>query len=115
MGIKNEQERQFYEIEATQNSWSVRELNRQYSSSLYERLALCRDKDKVMELSRKGQILAKSEDVLKNPITLEFLGLDEKSSYSETTLESRIISRLEPFMRRRFETQTLRNLARNIA
>lgn len=98
IGIKNEQERQFYEIEATQNSWSVRELNRQYSSSLYERLALSRDKDRLMELSRKGQILAKSEDVLKNPITLEFLGLDEKSSYSETTLESRIISRLQPFL-----------------
>lgn len=98
MGVKNEPERRFYEIEATQNRWSVRELNRQYSSSLYERLALSRDKDKVLELSRKGQVIAKSEDVLKNPITLEFLGLDEKSTYSETTLESRIISKLQPFL-----------------
>lgn len=47
MRIKNTDERRFYEIEATSGNWSVRELQRQYGSSLYERLALSRDKEQV--------------------------------------------------------------------
>jgi predicted nuclease of restriction endonuclease-like (RecB) superfamily len=98
MRIENVEARKFYEIEAIQQQWSEPQLGRQCDSSLYERLALSRDKDAVMRLANKGQIIKKPEDVLKNPLTLEFLGLDEKSSYSESDLESAIISKLQNFL-----------------
>jgi predicted nuclease of restriction endonuclease-like (RecB) superfamily len=65
MGINNQNERNFYEIESISGNWSLRELKRQNSSSLYERLALSRDKEKVKELSARGQIIEKPEDILK--------------------------------------------------
>ena len=73
MRIKNDDERLFYEIEATSGNWSVRELQRQYGSSLYERLALSRDKEQVARLSRVGNVVEKPEDIIKNPVTLEFV------------------------------------------
>ena len=73
--------RQFYEIETVKNSWSSRELERQINSLLFERLALSKDKKKVLELTQKGQIIEKPEDVVKNPYFLEFLGIPEKTSY----------------------------------
>lgn len=75
--------RNFYEIETIENNWSLRELKRQVNSSLYKRLVLSKDKEKVKELSVKGQIIEKAQDVIKDPYILEFLGLDEKSDYSE--------------------------------
>src|SRR5262249_42333868 len=96
--IKNPEARSFYEIEATQSGWSIPELKRQVASALYERLALSRDKQKVRKLAEEGQILVKPEDVLKEPYVLEFLGLEEKASYSETELETAIISHLERFL-----------------
>lgn len=98
MRIENPQERSFYEIEATNQQWSVAQLSRQYNSSLYERLALSRDKDAIMRLAQEGQILYNPEDVLKSPITLEFLGMEEKAGYSESDLESNIISKLQFFL-----------------
>ena len=83
MRIENISARNFYEIEAIQNNWSLRELKRQVNSSLYERLVLSKDKEKVKELAVKGQIIEKAQDVIKDPYILEFLGLDEKSDYSE--------------------------------
>lgn len=68
------EERKFYEIESIENSWSVRELQRQINSSFYERLLLSKDKKKVKELSQKGQIIEKPQDVIKNPFVLEFTG-----------------------------------------
>ena len=90
--------RNFYEIEAFENNWSLRELKRQVNSSLYERLVLSKDKEKVKELSVKGQIIEKAQDVIKDPYILEFLGLDEKSEYSENKLETEIINKLEMFL-----------------
>ena len=72
MRIENHDERNFYEIEATQQNWSVRELNRQVGSSLYERLALSRNKEEVLRLAKEGQTVEKPSDIIKNPITLEF-------------------------------------------
>lgn len=91
MRIKNDDERSFYEIECAKQNWSVRQLQRQYNSSLYERLALSRDKDEVMRLAKEGQTVEKPSDVIKNPITLEFLGLKPEAAYSESKLESAII------------------------
>jgi predicted nuclease of restriction endonuclease-like (RecB) superfamily len=96
--IDNPDERQFYEIEASRNSWSVRELERQIASSLYERLALSRDKNDIRRLAREGQVVEKAADIIKNPFVLEFLGLEEKPAYSENELESAIIDRLESFL-----------------
>ncbi|MFH0998974.1 MAG: PDDEXK nuclease domain-containing protein [Pseudomonadota bacterium] len=96
--IKNPGERIFYEIEAFQSDWNVRELKRQVASCLYERLALSRDKEGVRQLANEGQIIFKPEDMLKEPYILEFLGIDEKAGYSESDLETAIIDRLEHFL-----------------
>lgn len=98
MNIANREERRFYEIEAGQNQWSLSELKRQFNSGIYERLALSRDKNGVKALADKGQVIGNPQDVLKDPYVLEFLGLDEKSHYSETDLESAIIGKLETFL-----------------
>ena len=98
MRIENEDERRFYEIEAEREGWTYHHLKRQYHSSLYERLALSKDKKEVMRLSREGQTVEKPRDILKDPLVLEFLGMAEDSSYSETDLESAIISKLQAFL-----------------
>ena len=96
--IDNSEERRFYEIEATQNQWSVREMERQIASSLYERLALSRDKEEVRRLASEGQVIEKASDLIKNPLVLEFLDLEEKPAYSENELETAIIDRLQHFL-----------------
>lgn len=98
MRIENVDERHFYEIESVKNNWSLSELNRQFDSSLYERLALSTDKEKVRQLSEKGQLIEKPSDLVKDPYVLEFLGLEEKSSYSESDLETRLIDNLQKFL-----------------
>lgn len=96
--IDNPDERKFYEIEAVKERWSLRELKRQFDSVLYERLALSTEKDKVLELSKKGQMIENASDIVKDPYILEFLGLEEKNKYSESDLESRIIDHLQEFL-----------------
>ena len=98
MRMENLDERNFYEIEAIENNWSLRDLRRQIDSALYERLVLSRDKEKVKSLALKGQIIEKPEDVVKDPYILEFLGLDERSNYSENELETATINNLEKFI-----------------
>lgn len=98
LSVRDENERSFYIIETIENSWSVRELDRQINSSLYERLTLSKDKKWVLELSKKWQIIENYNDVLKDPYILEFLWLEERSSYSETELETAIINNLETFL-----------------
>ena len=98
MRVESDDERNFYEIETKKQNWSVRQLQREVASSLYERLALSRDKDGVMRLAREGQIIEKPEDLLKNPLTLEFLGLKQETIYSESKLETAIINKLQNFM-----------------
>jgi len=98
MGIDNKDERQFYEIESAQENWAIRELRRQFNSSLYERLALSRNKQKVKDLNKKGHVISAPEDSLKDPYILEFLGLEEKSEYTETELETAIINKLGHFL-----------------
>ena len=85
MRITNIEERHFYEIESVKNDWSLSELKRQYDSSLYERLALCKNKDEVILLSEKGQIIEKPAYAIKDPYVLEL------PVYSEIELENKII------------------------
>ncbi|PVX44757.1 putative nuclease of restriction endonuclease-like (RecB) superfamily [Flavobacterium sp. 103] len=96
--IDDEKERRFYEIESEKYNWSVRELKRQYDSALYTRLALSRDKEGILKLSEKGQIIEKPKDLIKDPYILEFLGLPELHQYSESELEEEIINKLEHFL-----------------
>lgn len=98
MRISDPKERVFYEIEAANNNWSVKELNRQFDSALYQRLALSRDKDKILELSKKGQVVERPEDILKDPYILEFTGLKELPEYSESKLEQSLIDELQSFL-----------------
>lgn len=91
-------ERDFYEVEAEANQWSLRELKRQFNAGLYERLSLSRDKDSVRALGQKGLIIEKPEDAIKDPYILEFLHLQDVPFYSEGNLETAIIDRLQQFM-----------------
>lgn len=95
---KNPQARSFYEIEAYNQQWSKRQLQRQVASSLYERLALSREKDEVMRLANEGQTIEKPADIIKNPLVLEFIGLKPEAAYSETKLESAILSKMQQFL-----------------
>lgn len=98
MRISNPEERRFYEIEATNNNWSLRELERQFDSSLYERLVLSHDKDSIKVLSEKGHIVETPQDLIKDPYVLEFIGLPELPRYSESELEQRLIDHLQSFL-----------------
>ena len=84
--------------DAVKNNWSLSELNRQFDSALYERLALSRDKDKIIQLAKEGQLMETASDIVKDPYVLEFLGLEEKSGYSENDLETRLIDNLQKFL-----------------
>jgi predicted nuclease of restriction endonuclease-like (RecB) superfamily len=96
--VENPNERSFYEIEASEQNWTLRQLKRQFDSGLYERLALSRDKEGIRRLAREGQTVGQASDLLKEPLVLEFLGLDERSQYSESDLESAIIGQIERFL-----------------
>ncbi|HRG76284.1 MAG TPA: PDDEXK nuclease domain-containing protein [Leptospiraceae bacterium] len=91
-------ERQFYEIESIQNNWSVRELKRQFNSALFQRLSLSKNKKEVKRLSKKGQIIEKPTDLIKDTYILEFLSLPELPAYTESKLESALINKLELFL-----------------
>jgi len=96
--IEDSDERSFYEIESINAAWSIRELERQFNSGLYERLALSRDKAGIRKLAQEGQVVAHPTDLIKGPYVLEFLGLNEEVKYSETNLETAIINKLEHFL-----------------
>lgn len=98
VSVKDEYERNFYLIETAENNWSVRELNRQINSALFERLVLSKDKNVVKELSEKGQMITDEKDLLKDPLILEFLNIKESHKYSENDLESEIIDNLGEFL-----------------
>ncbi len=98
MRVDNPEARSFYEIECAQQQWSKRQLGRQVGSSLYERLALSRNKNEVKRLAKEGQTIEKPSDIIKDPITLEFLGLKPDTAYSESKLENAIINRLQQFL-----------------
>jgi len=99
MRIEKMAERQFYEIEAANENWSLSELKRQYNMGLYERLILSRNKTKVKELSKKGLVITQPSDAVKDPYILDFLGLPDLAVYSENDLETAIIDKIEDFLK----------------
>ena len=96
--IEEEKKRNYYLKESINSNWSVRELQRQRDSLLYERLILSKDKDRISELSEKGQILKTSKDFIKDPFVLEFLDIKENTEYLESDLEKNIIKHLKEFL-----------------
>lgn len=96
--VESAEARAFYEIETIQNGWSTRELQRQINSLLYERLALSKDKKELMRLAKKGQEIVKPEDVFKDPVVMEFLGLPESPRLQESDLEAALINNLQAFL-----------------
>ena len=98
MRITDLNERKFYEIESFKNNWSLRELQRQYDSGLFTRLSLSKNPQEILTLAEKGQIIENPKDAIKDPYILEFLGLQENSTYSESELEQVLIDKLENFL-----------------
>lgn len=90
--------RAFYELESMKGNWSLRELKRQTDSMLYERIGLSKDKDAVLALASQGQLIETPSTVLRDPYVLEFLGLEERATYSESDLEQALIDHLQQFM-----------------
>ena len=96
--LENPLARKFYIKEIENENWSVREIDRQINSMVFERIALSKDKKGVLELAQKGHLIEKAEDLVKDPYVLEFLGLEESRRYSETDLEEKIITNLQKFL-----------------
>lgn len=96
--IEDALERQFYENQINNEKWSIREFRRNKSTALFQRLALSKDKEGILELSRKGQQAEKDSDLIKDPYVLEFLNIPEKETYSERQLEQKIIENLQQFL-----------------
>ena len=98
ISIDNSEKREYYELEAVNNAWTGRELERQINSQLYERLLLSNDKDAVLAVARKERIPQSPLEIIKDPMYLEFLGLERRPSYYERDLEQAIISHLADFL-----------------
>lgn len=96
--IDNELERSFYIKQAEKENWGVRELKRQMKSALFHRLALSKDKKGILALSQEGQIIEKPEDLIRDPIVLEFLRLPTAERLLESDLEQRLIENLQTFL-----------------
>ena len=99
--ISDEDKRSFYEKEAVNSGWSVRELKRQIESSLYERLLLSSgdaNKEKVLSLAQKGIEIAQPADIIRDPYVFEFLGIPENKPYLESDLEQALVMQIEKFL-----------------
>lgn len=96
--IDDKDKREYYELEAANNNWTGRELERQINSGLYERLLLSNDKKSVLEVARKERIPESPTEIIKDPMVLEFLGLRPESTYYEKDLERALITNLQAFL-----------------
>jgi predicted nuclease of restriction endonuclease-like (RecB) superfamily len=96
--IEDMLERGFYLKQAEHENWGVRELKRQMKSSLFHRVALSKDKEGIISLSQRGQVIEKADDIIREPVVLEFLKIPYKETFTETDLEQRIIDNLQSFL-----------------
>ena len=98
LSVDNQDKREFYIAETIKNNWTVRQLERQIYSSLYERLLLSNDKESVLAVAKNEKLPSDAKEIIKDPMYLEFLGLKRESSYYEKDLESAIITHLQEFL-----------------
>lgn len=99
--ISDPDRRSFYERECERSNWSIREMRRQISTSLFERLLISNgkaNKEKVYELATKGQEIATPEDIVKDPYVFEFLGIPDKKPMLESDLEKALVRKIESFL-----------------
>ena len=98
ISISDPDKREYYELESANNGWTARETERQINSMLYERLLLSNDKESVLSVARQQRIPQKPQEIIKDPMVLEFLGLERRPSYYEKDLEGAIISHIADFL-----------------
>ena len=96
--IEDPLKRAFYEQETIRGCWTSRELDRQVSSQYYERMGLSKDKKALQRLTAKNAQQVTPRDILHNPVTLEFLGMEQQDVYTETKLETAILNNLQRFL-----------------
>ncbi len=96
--IEDDLAREFYQNQAIKENWTVRELRRQKKSGLFHRIALNKNKEEILELSKQGQIVKSENDLIKDPYVFEFLGIPENYEYTETDIEKAIINNLQKFL-----------------
>ena len=96
--IPDPEKREYYELEAVNEGWTGRQLERQINSMLYERLLLSNDKEAVLAVARNERVPESPQEIIKDPMVLEFLGLERKSAYYEKDLESAVISHIADFL-----------------
>jgi predicted nuclease of restriction endonuclease-like (RecB) superfamily len=96
--ISDETERKFYEQQSIIENWGVRELRRQKQTALFQRIAVSKDKNQILELSKNGYLPKDETDIGKNPFVFEFLGMPENNVYTETELETKLINNLQKFL-----------------
>ncbi len=98
LSISDDLERSFYEKQSIIENWSVRELKRQKKTALFHRLALSKDKEGILEMARNGHRVSTPDDLTKDPFVFEFLGLSERSLFTESELEKRLLNKLQQFL-----------------
>ncbi|HCQ12076.1 PDDEXK nuclease domain-containing protein [Flavobacterium sp.] len=98
LGVDNEDKREYYIAETAKNNWSVRQMERQINSQLFERLLLSNDKESVLAVARNEVIPTNPNEIIKDPLILEFLGLKRESAYYEKEFEQAIITNLQDFL-----------------
>ena len=98
LSVDSEDKRMFYIEECKKNNWTVRQLERQIDSSLYERLLLSNDKESVLAVAKNEKLPSDAREIIKDPMYLEFLGLQREASYYEKDLEQAIITHLQEFL-----------------
>ena len=96
--IADKNKREYYELESANNCWTARQMKRQIDSMLYERLLLSNDKEAVLAMARKEKLPETSQEIVKDPMVLEFLGLEKKGHYYESDLETELINHLQEFI-----------------
>jgi predicted nuclease of restriction endonuclease-like (RecB) superfamily len=96
--VEDDLARVFYEKQAITENWTIRELRRQKKTGLFHRIAIGKDKEKILELSKKGQIIQSEEDFIKNPHVFEFMNFPENYEYTENDIEKAIINNLQHFL-----------------
>jgi len=96
--LEDEDKRTFYIAETAKNNWTVRQLERQINSQLYERLLLSNDKESVLSVAKNERLPTDAKEIIKDPMILEFLGLKRETSYYEKNLEKAIITHLQEFL-----------------
>ena len=96
--IEDPHKREYYELESVNNGWTARETERQINSQLYERSLLSNDKEAVLAVARRERLPQTPQEIIKDPMVLEFLGLERKAEYYEKDLETAIISHLADFL-----------------